>query len=205
MRKDPTEFRKRFEEYKNGKMPYENGLPKYENGTPQFSVEDALQYIMNIENKYKVGLDNGIWRRPTDPKKYDVNQIAYGLDTRQEHNAIVYNFLKNKGRLDDPWLTEKEAHDLMLQTFNAKKYLMDKFVSKYGNNLSQMGYNRVASMLWHGHPFKMMNNPDSITGKALANAISSAFTTARLFYRYHSLLSRYGAASKKGSPYLGDP
>lgn len=28
MRKDPTEFRKRFAAWKNGKMPYENGLPK---------------------------------------------------------------------------------------------------------------------------------------------------------------------------------
>ena len=29
--------------------------------------------------------------------------------------------------------------------------------------------------------------------------------TARLFYRYRLLLSRYGIALKKGSPYLGDP
>ena len=28
-------------------------------------------------------------------------------------------------------------------------------------------------MLWHGHPFKMMNTADSITGKALANAMAS--------------------------------
>ena len=27
-RKDPTAFRKRFEEYKNGKKPYENGRPR---------------------------------------------------------------------------------------------------------------------------------------------------------------------------------
>lgn len=32
MRKDPTEFRKRFAAWKNGKRPYEAGLPKYEDG-----------------------------------------------------------------------------------------------------------------------------------------------------------------------------
>jgi hypothetical protein len=30
------------------------------------------------------------------------------LDIREEHNPIVYNYLKNKGRLNDPWLTEAE-------------------------------------------------------------------------------------------------
>ena len=34
MRKDPTEFRKRFAAWKSGEQPYENGLPKYQDGTP---------------------------------------------------------------------------------------------------------------------------------------------------------------------------
>ena len=33
MRKDPTEFRKRFAAWKNGKQPYKDGLPVYEDGT----------------------------------------------------------------------------------------------------------------------------------------------------------------------------
>jgi hypothetical protein len=34
MYKDPTNFRNRFQAYKNGKMPYKNGRPvKFEDGT----------------------------------------------------------------------------------------------------------------------------------------------------------------------------
>ena len=32
MKKDPTEFRQRFAQWKNGEKPYENGLPKYAGG-----------------------------------------------------------------------------------------------------------------------------------------------------------------------------
>ena len=42
MHKDPTKFRQRFQEYKNGKMPYENGLPKYKDGTSGLNFIDAF-------------------------------------------------------------------------------------------------------------------------------------------------------------------
>lgn len=79
-----------------------------------FSDDAALEYIMALENPHKVGWDskNRVWRTPKE-KGYDKNQIAYGLDIRQDHNPVVYNFLKEKGRLKDPWLTEGEATDLM--------------------------------------------------------------------------------------------
>lgn len=40
---DPTEFRKRFQLYKEGKMPYENGLPKYEDGKVNWPRWDNAQ------------------------------------------------------------------------------------------------------------------------------------------------------------------
>lgn len=42
MYKDPTDFRDRFNQYKNGKMPYENGLPKYDTGTVPKNKFDAF-------------------------------------------------------------------------------------------------------------------------------------------------------------------
>ena len=46
--------------------------------------------------------------------KYDVHQIGGGLDMREEHNPIVYNFLKSKGRLNNPYLTEAEEKALRM-------------------------------------------------------------------------------------------
>ena len=60
-----------------------------------FSDDEALKYVQQLENPRKVGWDGKrkVWRTPKR-KGYDKNQIAYGLDTRKEHNPIVYNFLK---------------------------------------------------------------------------------------------------------------
>lgn len=44
---DPTEFRKRFQLYKEGKMPYENGLPKYAEGTP--SYDSTVEFLKKHE------------------------------------------------------------------------------------------------------------------------------------------------------------
>lgn len=44
MRKDPTEFRKRFAAWKNGKQPYEAGLPKYEDGNKPTMVGEYNVY-----------------------------------------------------------------------------------------------------------------------------------------------------------------
>ena len=205
---DPTEFRKRFQLYKEGKMPYENGLPKYKNGTEgdiTFDDAEALDYILQLENPNKVGLSNGIWRPPTDPTKYDTHQIGRGLDIREEHNPIVYNYLKSKGRLDNPWLTEAEEAQLSMQTWGTKKPILEKFVNKHQGDISQVGYNTAAGMLWHGHPFKMMNNKDSITGKALLNAIASGdkdltgvFNT---YYGYGTNATKFAARIKADAKY----
>ena len=52
MRKDPTEFRKRFAAWKNGKQPYEAGLPKYEDGKEPYQYEG---YNYTYQNKTKSG------------------------------------------------------------------------------------------------------------------------------------------------------
>ena len=42
--KDPTEFRQRFAQWKNGKKPYENGLPKYKDGDEPVKVGEYNVY-----------------------------------------------------------------------------------------------------------------------------------------------------------------
>ena len=53
MRKDPTEFRKRFAAWKNGKQPYKDGLPAYDDGTKDISNYDDVIY----KNMYWQGND----------------------------------------------------------------------------------------------------------------------------------------------------
>lgn len=47
MPKDPTEFRKRFIAWKNGKQPYKDGLPAYYDGTPP--LDDTIQFLKRHE------------------------------------------------------------------------------------------------------------------------------------------------------------
>lgn len=205
MYKDPTEFRARFKAYKEGKQVYKDGLPAYVGGKQVFSDEEAMEYILRLENPDKIGYSKGIWRPPTDSTKYDIHQIGGGLDMREEHNPIVYNFLKNKGRLNDPWLTEAEEYQLRMQTWNGKKPIMNEFVAKHGDFLSQLGYDTAAGMLWHGHPFKKMNDDDSITGKALLNAIQSGdrdlTSVFDAYYGYGDNAKRFAARINANNKY----
>ena len=159
-----------------------------------FSDDEALDYIRKLENPHKVGWDGKVWRTPKG-KGFDNNQIAYGLDIRQENNPIVYNFLKTKGRLNDPWLTDAEAKKLTALTFAQKKDSIAKAIAIAGGNVSQMGYNRLAGMAWHGDPMKRLLDKDSITGKAFREEVANGnkeFTgTFDTYYNYGSNKKRY--------------
>ena len=171
-----------------------------------FSDDEALGYVQQLENPNKVGWDkkNRVWRTPKQ-KGYDKNQIAYGLDTRKEHNPIVYNFLKENGRLSDPWLTDKEAKQLMAQTWNTKKAIVNKLIDKTGGNISQRGYNLISGMAWHGHPAKMALNADSVTGKALMNAVASGDkdmdSVFDAYYKYGSNATQFADRIRSDKPF----
>lgn len=171
-----------------------------------FSDDEALGYVQQLENPNKVGWDkkNRVWRTPKQ-KGYDKNQIAYGLDTRKEHNPIVYNFLKENGRLSDPWLTDKEAKQLMAQTWNTKKAIVNKLIDKTGGNISQRGYNVLSGMAWHGHPAKMALNADSVTGKALMNAVASGDkdmdSVFDAYYKYGSNATQFADRIRSDKPF----
>lgn len=203
MRRDPKAFRERFAAWKNGEQVYDAGrIVDYAGGKdalPGFTGgydEDALiDYLGTLENPTKHGLKNGIWRPPTDSTKWDVNQIGMGLDMRQEHNPIVYNFLKSKGRLNNPYLTESEERELRRQTWQQKKPILERFIKD--KDLSERGILTAAGMLWQGHPYKMMNTPDSVTGKALIKALETGdrdlSTVFDAYYKYPANAKRYAS------------
>ena len=51
MRKDPTEFRKRFQRWKQGDIVYEAGLPKFADGT------EGRSYGYQTEDKHPIKFD----------------------------------------------------------------------------------------------------------------------------------------------------
>ena len=85
MRKDPTEFRKRFAAWKDGKKPYENGLPKYKDGDEPVKVGEYNVYPsaigateLNVTTPEVVV--TGKDRRPLY-QRYDAEHSAYDPNT----------------------------------------------------------------------------------------------------------------------------
>lgn len=85
MHRDPTAFKDRFEQWKNGKMPYEAGLPKYEDGKRGMKLNSKQQamvkYIYNVLTD--AGLDHyaiaGILGNAMQESSLDPDSVnAYG-------------------------------------------------------------------------------------------------------------------------------
>lgn len=205
MYRDPSEFRERFKAYKDGKSVREiYGLPGYEPG--KLPVEEMMPYILAVENPTKQGLVNGVWRPPTDSTKWDVHAIGGGLDIREQHNPIVYNYLKTNGRLANPFLTAREEEVLREKVF--KKTMLpalQNVYNKYGDKISSKGYARLAGMKWQGHPFLMAISPDSVTGKAFIKAIESGDkdldSVFDAYYKYPANAKRYAARIQADTNY----
>ena len=205
MYRDPSEFRERFKAYKEGKSVREiYGLPGYEPG--KLPVEEMMPYILAVENPTKQGLVNGVWRPPTDSTKWDVHAIGGGLDIREQHNPIVYNYLKTNGRLGSPFLTAREEEVLREKVF--KKTMLpalQNVYNKYGDKISSKGYARLAGMKWQGHPFLMAISPDSVTGKAFIKAIESGDkdldSVFDAYYKYPANAKRYAARIQADTNY----
>ena len=53
MRRDPTEFRARFNAYKNGQMPYDAGLPKFAEGTGGVENNITEEYAPIVSDTYQ--------------------------------------------------------------------------------------------------------------------------------------------------------
>ena len=101
MRKDPTEFKQRFDYYKKtGKLPYEAGLPKFKDGEEAVRVGDynvypsaigASELNVTIPEVVVTGKD----RRPLY-QRYDAEHSTYDPNAAMEgFNALTLGGLNN--------------------------------------------------------------------------------------------------------------
>ena len=84
MKKDPTEFRQRFQRWKNGEQVYKDGLPHYEDGKdPEYSVKAPFNIVVTGKkpNKYK-------WVSPK------TSQLNYG-DLEKAYTAVTAGLFPN--------------------------------------------------------------------------------------------------------------
>ena len=126
MRRDPTEFRQRFQAYKEGKMPYENGLPKYAGG------KDPYENIVNSIIK-----EEGFLSSPKDIGDSAIT-IGSGLTNKKWINQY-----KTKGS----WSQSDNRAAVREEVGNTEKYLRrlfsnyDTLPQEAKNVLIDIGYN----------------------------------------------------------------
>ena len=126
MRRDPTEFRQRFQAYKEGKMPYENGLPKYAGG------KDPYENIVNSIIK-----EEGFLSSPKDIGD-SVITIGSGLTNKKWIDQY-----KAKGS----WSQSDNRAAVREEIGNTEKYLRrlfsnyDTLPQEAKNVLIDIGYN----------------------------------------------------------------
>lgn len=85
MRKDPTEFRKRFEAWKKGMPVYKYGKPIYTESNDEIAFEAQLpEVIITGRNRQKPSIMPSV------------------KDTIK--TALQYNILKNTGLIDDDYM-----------------------------------------------------------------------------------------------------
>lgn len=126
MRRDPTEFRQRFQAYKEGKMPYENGLPKYAGG------KDPYENIVNSIIK-----EEGFLSHPKDIGD-SVITIGSGLTNKKWIDQY---------RAKGSWSQSDNRAAVREEIGNTEKYLRrlfsnyDTLPQEAKNVLIDIGYN----------------------------------------------------------------
>lgn len=96
MKKDPTEFRQRFQRWKNGEQVYEAGLPHYEDGKDarklEYHPEEDYYYGGNLFGKGNELVVKG----KASPKLY-MHPWKTERDLRQEQNEYYYSQPQQEG------------------------------------------------------------------------------------------------------------
>lgn len=107
------------------------------------------EYIHALENPNNMGFDGKVWR-PVRMKGFDPYGIN-GLDIRHEHNPYVANYLKIKGRLNDPYLTVEEEQMLQEKTLSDVEADTERLLKKWGvKNYTDDDFVKAVGMRYHG-------------------------------------------------------
>lgn len=140
MRKDPTEFRRRFAAWKDGKMPYEAGLPKYEGGK---SIHESFVELMgpSLYNElYKRGIAdidsvyNNMMRQLAGESTYGTSKVA-----RENNNFGGVGFTgKDYTKYDSVQSFIKDYVDLIQNRYSAA--MGNITPAQYASVLKKGGY-----------------------------------------------------------------
>ena len=199
MRRDPTEFRERFQLYKEGKMPYENGLPKYKNGTggdvpayqrfveemgPVLFGQIVAQGVKNPEKAYRNMITQLAYESNYGTSSVARNQNNYGGVGWNGKTYTTYkdkaDFAKNYVRLMNSRYKNVIAADTLLDYAKGLKGLgyYEDSLENYARNLT--GMKSFAKAL-DSH---IANNPDLYTvvsGKPMSQTTAAELHAASQF------------------------
>lgn len=109
MRKDPTEFRERFQRWKNGEQVYEAGLPKCGDGKDQDSIGIAVDFLAknegfvpNVYRDYAASQRIAKIRGKYDPEKgkYYIPTAGYGWTSKSDLHSWTKESAKERLRQD---------------------------------------------------------------------------------------------------------
>ena len=149
MRKDPTEFRKRFVKWKAGEKVYENGLPKYGDGTTNVIPED-LQGLSDPQFQPQIDAAK-VQMTPfvVDDTAYRAQKYHPGTTREQVqelYNNTPYIGSYNKGMLASPsigaYFSNRDDHPFIRIGQN-KPYEIDQMIAHESGHA-------LEDLLFHG-------------------------------------------------------
>ena len=179
MRRDPTEFRKRFKAYKEGKKPYENGLPAYKGGKKLSKFTQSLsgkhRHIIDDTVDYMLGqgvdpiLISGILGNMAQESMFDPDSVGPGgfAGTVQMSSDMAKEIKRAYGKVDYK-TTNKFIHDAM-------------------------SGNKIISQPWRNY----MKQKGGYYGRAFSTASDAAMAFGRVFERPNEKYANW--ASRKAS------
>lgn len=173
MKKDPTEFRQRFAQWKNGEKPYENGLPKYAGGkVPEYvqagkdnswvSVTNdpmgAVFQDLVVRPQSRGGNTTvGNWERQWSPKyEKPLETVSPEFDILSFVRGVASSLSKNVSKKSlRPQITASET------TSNPYKYKSDKDVKDMFTKMREMSIRRKLAQISTQKP-DLENDPFGI-------------------------------------------
>ena len=90
MRKDPTEFRERFQRWKKGEQVYENGLalPAYEDGK---DANDVPSYTPSIDDREQPGYRKYLWELSKARRNAFLKEYGYAAPIKNYYEDFLSN------------------------------------------------------------------------------------------------------------------
>lgn len=200
MRRDPTEFKTRFEQWKNGGKPYENGLPKYADGKQGYVRQNGNDIAFD-ENTGEL-LDQVTGERGTmmlpeititkaNPKNYrsvyDANAAIDGF------NTLTLGGLNNL----DPTQWARRMYDLPKTLFGPMRFstYMDRWIN---GNEGLVSSNFQQQHPWYSAGINLLGGAALVGGSTQGpRIVHNIANRNQFFYKYLTPFS-YDHPLKRG-------